>query len=87
MNSHACEQRIPHNVDQEAQAEWAVLNLLIDSNDQRPWSLDEITRERGNHIDAIDATDRLYAAGLIHRTTDGFVFATRAAIRFSQIVG
>jgi hypothetical protein len=81
------EQRIPDNVNEEAQAEWAVLNLLIDSTDQRPWSLDEIVRERGNHIDAIDATDRLYAAGLIHRTTDGFVFATRAAIRFSQIVG
>jgi hypothetical protein len=80
-------QRIPDNVDEEAQAEWAVLNLLIDPSDQRPWSLQEIIRERGNHIDAIDAIDRLYAAGLIHRTTDGFVFATCAAIRFSQIAG
>ncbi|HWY18446.1 MAG TPA: hypothetical protein VNY27_07010 [Solirubrobacteraceae bacterium] len=72
--------------DPEAQAEWAILNLLIDSEQQRPRSVEEIIRERGNRIDALDAIDRLHSAGLIHRNGE-FVFATRAAIRFSQIVG
>ena len=74
-------------VDREAQAEWGVLNLLIDPDDQRPWSIDEIIRERGDRVPALDAIDRLHATGLIHRTADGFIFATHAAIRFHQIAG
>jgi hypothetical protein len=80
------EQRIPP-ADDEARAEWAVLNLLIDSDEQRPRSVEEIAREHGNQRDALDAIDRLYRAGLIHRIRDDFVFATRAAIRYSQIGG
>jgi hypothetical protein len=80
-------QPIPEPVDEEAHAEWAVLNLLIDPDGQRPRSIDEIIRERSDRVAALDAIDRLYAFGLIHRTGDGFIFATRAAIRFSQIVG
>lgn len=49
-------------------------------------AVDEIVRERGNRVDALDAMDRLHSAGLIHRNGE-FVFATRAAVRFSQIVG
>jgi hypothetical protein len=79
-------QRTPDHVDEEAQAEWAVLNLIIDAEQQRPRSVDEIIRERGNRVDALDAMDRLHSAGLIHRNGE-FVFATRAAVRFSQIVG
>jgi hypothetical protein len=84
------EQPTPDPACEEAQAEWAVLNLLIDADEQRPRSVEEIIRERGSRIDALDAldaVDRLYGAGLIHRTSDDFIFATRAAIRFSQIVG
>jgi len=29
----------------------------------------------------------LERAGLIHRTTDGFVFAARPAIRFRELIG
>ena len=78
------EQPIPP-ADSEARAEWAVLNLLIDSDAQRPRSVEEIIRERGDRVEAIDAIDRLYGYGLIHRTGE-FVFATQAAVRFSQIV-
>jgi hypothetical protein len=74
-------------IDGEAHAEWGVLNLLIGSEEQRPWSMEEIIRERGNRLEALDAIDRLHATGLIHRTADGFIFATRAAIRYSQIAG
>jgi hypothetical protein len=74
-------------VDGEAHAEWGVLNLLINEDDQRPWSVEEIIRERGNRLEALDALDRLHGTGLIHRTADGFIFASRAAIRYSQIAG
>lgn len=71
----------------EARIDWAILNLLIDSDQQRPRAIEELVREHGNQRDALDAVDRLYRAGLIHRTRDDFVFATRAAIRYSQIGG
>jgi hypothetical protein len=77
--------RLP--IDGEAHAEWGVLNLLIDQDDQRPWSVEEIVRERVDRVAALDAIDRLHATGLVHRTADSFVFATRAAIRYSQIAG
>jgi hypothetical protein len=73
--------------DGEAHAEWGVLNLLIDAQEQRPRSVEEIVRDCRDRVAALDAIDRLHGAGLIHRTSDDFLFATRAAIRFSQIVG
>jgi predicted transcriptional regulator len=73
--------------DKAAGAEWIVLDLLLDHDEQRPWSVEEMVREIGRPVDVADAVDALHGAGLIHRTTDGFVFATRAAVRFSQIGG
>jgi len=35
----------------------------------------------------IDYVNSLHRSGLIHRTTDGYIFATRAAVRHIQIVG
>jgi hypothetical protein len=70
----------------EARIDWAILNLLIDSDQQRPRAIEELIREHGNQRDALDGIDRLHGAGLIHRTGE-FVFATRAAIRYSQIGG
>jgi hypothetical protein len=68
-----------------ASTEWIVLDLLVDAEIQRPWSVEEVNREIGNPIAAADALDALHAAGLVHRTTDGFVFATRAAVRYHEI--
>jgi predicted transcriptional regulator len=64
--------------------EWAVLELLLDS--QRPWSISEIQREIGEEIATTDAIANLHAAGLAHRTTDNFIFATRAAVRYYELV-
>jgi hypothetical protein len=79
-------QPTPDPACDEARIDWAILNLLIDTDQQRPRAVEELIREHGNQRDALDGIDRLHGAGLIHRT-DGFVFATRAAIRYSQIGG
>jgi hypothetical protein len=72
--------------DEETRIDRFVLNLLIDEHNQRPWSIEEVIREHGNQRDALDGLDRLHGAGLIHRI-DGFVFASRAAIRLNLIGG
>lgn len=70
---------------EERTADWIVLDLLIDANEQRPWSVGELVRAVGEPVAVADAIDSLHAAGLIHRTSDDFVFITRAALRYSQI--
>ena len=69
----------------EAYIDRLVLDLLIDDDRQRPLAVAEIVREHGEEADAIDAIDRLYAHGLIHKTSDGFVFASRAAVRYHEL--
>jgi hypothetical protein len=65
-----------------------VLYLLTRPEDGQPiWSLDDIGRDIESADDADVATRGLHQAGLIHRTSDGFVFATRAAVRMVQMVG
>jgi hypothetical protein len=75
----------PCRMPRSEPTEWVLLDLLVDADAQRPWSLEEIIREIGSPIAAADALDSLHAAGLVHRTVDGFVFATRAAIRYHEI--
>jgi hypothetical protein len=74
----------PEAVVPPEQAEAAILGLLTDAEVQRPWSVAELEREIGHHVRAVDAVARLYAAGLIHRV-GGFVFASRAAVRASEL--
>jgi hypothetical protein len=62
-----------------------VLEVLIGSGQPGLWSVAEIGLEIGDELTAIDALEALNRAGLIHRTSDGFVFATRAAIRASEL--
>ena len=64
-----------------------VLYLLTDPESGQPlWSVEDIERELETQ-DPLVPVRGLLRAGLIHQTTDGFVFATRAAIRMVQIVG
>jgi hypothetical protein len=63
-----------------------VLYLLTEPGDCQPlWSAEDIGRE----IESKEPTTPiagLLRAGLIHRTSDGFVFATRAGVRMAQLV-
>jgi hypothetical protein len=70
--------------EHEQNADGTILLWLILDDAQRPWSVDEITREYGDHGDAIDALARLHGVGLIHRMGE-FVWATRAALRSDEI--
>jgi hypothetical protein len=65
-----------------------ILYALTSPCDGQPlWSLEDLGRELGDRIAVEDALQQLHSAGLIYRTTDGFIFATRAAVRLIQIVG
>ena len=79
----------PTPLDSE-QAEYAtdetVLDLLILSDSQRPWTIHELALEIGSQPIVEDAIANLHAAGLIHTTSDGFLFAARPAIRYHSIV-
>ena len=68
-----------------SQTESAIMSQLLVADEQRPWSTEELAREIGKPIAVADAIAALHAAGLIHRTSDGFLFPTRAAVRLDQI--
>jgi hypothetical protein len=70
----------------EENRELAVLSTLLDPRTPWLWSIEELARELGGELDADDAVASLHAAGLVHRCNE-FVFATRAAARFSRLVG
>jgi hypothetical protein len=67
------------------QGEATVLDLLADSTNHRPWTLQELALEVGDPLTAADAVANLLATGLVHTTSDGLVFASRAAIRCREI--
>jgi hypothetical protein len=62
-----------------SQVERNVLYLLTGCADSQPlWSLPDIARQVERDGDAEVAVHGLYQAGLAYRTSDGYVFATRA---------
>jgi predicted transcriptional regulator len=62
-----------------------IMSLLLVQDDQRPWSIEELIREIGRELDTRDAISDLHAVGLVHRTSDDFVFATRAATHLDAL--
>lgn len=71
--------------ERQACTESTVMTLLLIHDDQRPWSTEELIREIGRPNDVHNAIASLHGVGLIHRTSDGFVFATRAATRLDGL--
>jgi hypothetical protein len=63
-----------------------VLYLLTEPDDCQPlWSAEDIGREIESD-DPMTPICGLLRAALIHRTSDGFVFASRAGVRMAQLV-
>jgi hypothetical protein len=63
------------------------LYLLTDPDRYPPiWSIADVGREIEYH-DPEAVIRPLCNAGLVHRTSDGFIFATAAAFRMVQMVG
>lgn len=81
------DQRSSTVAESEDRFDSAILGLLLRDDAQRPWAEDEIAREIGGpegRIHVLDSLRRLYGAGLIH-TFEGFVWATRAAVRSARL--
>jgi hypothetical protein len=69
------------------ETELDILYLLTDPEDNQPlWTLEDLGRET-EKPEIIDYILSLQQAGLVHRTSDGHVFASRAAVRQIQLVG
>lgn len=70
--------------EKEAHTDGVILEVLMDTDSQRPWAVFEVEHEIGDAETVSDSLGRLARAGLIHRL-DRFVFASRAALRADQI--
>jgi hypothetical protein len=77
------DQRIQTVADEEVQTDQAVLGLLL-TDSAAIWSVEEMASEIGNPIHVTDSINRLAGIGLVHRL-DGFVFATRAAAKATEL--
>ncbi len=71
--------------ESQVRTESTIMTLLLIQDDQRPWSTDELIREIGRPNDVHNAIANLHGVGLIHRTSDGFVFAARAATHLDRL--
>jgi hypothetical protein len=71
-------------IPQQEVVETGILDLLTATDDQRPWSVDDLIREFTSKFIVDDALDNLQRVGLIHCRA-GVVFASRAAVRFAEL--
>jgi hypothetical protein len=76
---------IPDVAERYSVLEQNVIYLL--TNGLPIWSVPDLGRDLDNPAGVEDAVYGLRTAGLIHQTSDGFVFATRAGFRMVEIVG
>jgi hypothetical protein len=80
-------QPTPNLAERARQLELEIIYLLTDPDDNQPlWTLEDLGREL-DEAEIIDYVRPLQQSGLVHRTTDGHVFASRAAVRQVQMVG
>ncbi|HYM55956.1 MAG TPA: hypothetical protein VES97_11375 [Solirubrobacteraceae bacterium] len=81
------EQPIRDPLERARQTELDILYALTNPEDNQPlWTLEDLAREMGEP-EVINYIGPLQRAGLVHRTADGHVFASRAAVRQIQLVG
>jgi hypothetical protein len=74
--------------DRLNRVEREILYLLTGMSGEQPiWSVEDLGREVEDADDAEVSVKGLHQAGLINRTSDGFVFATRAGVRVVQLIG
>ncbi len=60
-----------------------VLSSLL--AEDRPWTIEELVREKGNRMDVVDAIAELDALGLVTRINKKVVCASRAAIHADRL--
>ncbi len=60
---------------------------LMTGDEQQVWSVGDLGRELDDADRIIDAVCGLRTSGLVHQTSDGYVFATRAAWRAVELTG
>jgi hypothetical protein len=60
-----------------------VLSSLL--AEDRPWTIEELVREKGNRMDVADAIAELDALGLVTRINKKVVCASRAAIHADRL--
>jgi hypothetical protein len=81
------QERIHDPLRKAREVERDILYVLTDPEDNQPlWTLEDLGREMGER-EIIDYINPLQRAGLVHCTSDGHVFASRAAVRHIQMVG
>jgi hypothetical protein len=76
--------RTPERLREHAQLDRAVLDLMLDSERQRPWAEDEIARALNVPGDVRESLRRLRTCKLIHRWND-LAVAAHAAVRYIEI--
>jgi hypothetical protein len=81
------QQPIRDPLEKALTTEREILYALTDPTDIQPlWTIEDLAREMDER-DITHYVSMLRRAGLVHRTSDGHVFASRAAVRQIQIVG
>jgi len=78
------DETIPAASTEDARIARAILGLLLQPGQQRPWSVEEVELAIGDPLATIDALAELHAAGLIHRW-DRFVVASHPAVHMASL--